>query len=253
MRSFLALAFALVLSGCFQFNSLLTVRTDGSATLRDEVSLTGLAALAMEEDGGEFADRSAAEERGRQLGPNVELVSYEPTTSGYVAVYEVPDLSAFRLSTSVLQMEDSPSPIGDEVSVQLAFEPASGSTPAALSIHMPKPPPEKPQPPAPAGEPEVADFDTSGIEMMRSFFQDASMNLSIEVDGEIVRTDAPHVEGSTVTVLDFPMVEFIDFMAENPDLASSSEPPPPAQMYDILDSIEGIRFMRPGTVRVQFQ
>ena len=47
MRPVLAACLLLVLSGCFQSSSVLTVRPDGTATLRDEVTLSGMALMAI--------------------------------------------------------------------------------------------------------------------------------------------------------------------------------------------------------------
>ena len=102
MRFVYALVLAVVLSGCFHIDSLLTVRPDGSATLRDEVTLSGMALMALmetEDDEGSPFDEAAMEARAEALGEGVRVASFEPREDGYTVVFDVDDVRQLRYAT----------------------------------------------------------------------------------------------------------------------------------------------------------
>lgn len=251
MRTLLTVA-AVLLSGCFQMTSMLTVRADGSATLRDEISLTGMARLALAEaaDGGDTPfTREALAERARELGEGVELASFETTEDGYVAIYEVADVRTLRYSAStVLGSEASTQ---DELSLSFAFEDARGREPSTLRVIVPKPAPSKPTPPV--EEPSLdADTQASAFEMARSFFEDARMHVAVTVEGEIVDTNASFVDGSTVTVFDVPFARMFDAIAEHPELMQRQSPPN-SEILELINGLDGVSIQKPGTVRIRFR
>jgi len=258
-------ALAVLLSGCFHITSLLTVRPDGSATLRDEVVLSGFALMALQdaaEEGGEEAKemfaREDVETRAAALGEGVRLVSLEPADDGYVAVYAVDDVRQLRYSTPDLPSNDAEaddnSPIGDGVDLSFAFEDGDPST---LRIVVPKPERAKPDAPEPDENGMVeAEEDVDPAQqaqmmtMLRSFFGDARMTVQVAVDGDVVETNAAHVDGSTVTVFDLPFSAVFDVMDEDPELMKDADP---EVVIARLQEVEGVRLQGPGTVRVRFQ
>lgn len=260
----LLLTLAVALSGCFQISSLLTVRPDGSATLRDEVTLSGFALIALQ-DAAEMGDEeteamfdaSLFEDRAAALGEGVRVVSTEISDDGYVAVYSVPDVSALRFSTPSIPSDGDDEADGeggpgmDEIEMSFAFNPGDPST---LRIVVPKPDAAKPgEETEEEGSEEEMEEAVQMIGMMRSFFDDARMTVRVAVEGEIVDTtaEAGAVEGSTVTVFDVPFAAIFDVMEDNPELISGAADD--EAMMDRLAETEGVTFQRPGTVRVRFR
>ena len=252
----------LALSGCFHISSLLTVRPDGSATLRDEVTLSGFALMALEEaaaEGGEDASemfaRADFEARAERLGEGVRLVTLEAADDGYVAVYEVPDVRALRYSTPDVPSGDGDDvPLGENVDLAFAFDRGDVST---LRIVVPKPTPDKPEPSRADddGMVEVEDeMDPADqarmIGAMRSFFDDARMTVAVEVEGEIVETTSAHADGSTVTVFDLPFSAVFDLLEEDPSVMEALDD---TEAIARLQATEGVVIESPGTVRVRFR
>ena len=228
MRACLLLALAVSLTGCFEIASVLTVRPDGSATLRDEVTLSGMALLALreaDEDGEDpFADESLGQ-RAEALGPGVRLLGVERSDDGYVATYAVDDVRAIRYGPPGLPDEagDDASPIpGAGEDIRFLFSTDGGA--ATLRVVVPKPAPEKPEPTGAVASDEDLLGDEFGAEMlgmMGSFFEGARVRLAVAVDGEVEETNAAYAEGSEVTLIDLPFDAVLAFLGENPDFMTA--------------------------------
>ncbi|PAP78132.1 hypothetical protein [Rubrivirga marina] len=252
MRFVYALVLAVVLSGCFHIDSLLTVRPDGSATLRDEVTLSGMALMALmetEDDEGSPFDEAAMEARAEALGEGVRVASFEPREDGYTVVFDVDDVRQLRYATpEALGENEGEGP--DGVDLSFGFDEGDPST---LRVLVPKPEPDDDKVEASDAAPEVDPQEQARmLAMMRSFFADARMTVAVEVEGAIEETNASYVDGSRVTLFDLPFVAVFDVMEANPELMGN-EPPEPEAMLDELRAIEGVRMEGPGTVRVRFR
>ena len=254
LRFLAVLLAAVVLSGCFQIRSVLTVRPDGSASLRDEVTLSGLALMALmdedPDDGESPLDRAAFEDRAAELGEGVTLASFEPREDGFVAVYEVPDVEAFRYSTPDLPTGDGPSETDDPVDFSFLFEEGD---PATLRVVIPKPEPDEKAKgediPGQTQDPAEAE---RALRMMRAFLEDARMTVALELEGEVVETTATYRDGSTVTLLDLPIDALLDAFEDDPALLQDG-PPDADAFYDLIGEMDSVRIERPGTVRVRFR
>ena len=248
---------AVALSGCFHVSSVISVRPDGSATVRDSVAFSGFLALAMAEaresgeDPGLF-DRDQAQARARALGADVRLERFELTDAGYVAVYAAPDVRAVRYSAPDLEggsADDDPAGSDPDVDLRFLFETGD---PATLRVLVQKPPPVKREGAArDAGEAD----DFSDVEDLLSglgpTFGDARMVVSLRVEGEVVEATADYADGSEVTLFDLPF----SALFENAEVLAQigQDAPSSAAAYEALDGIEGVRIQKPGTVRVRFR
>ncbi|WP_420455067.1 hypothetical protein [Rubrivirga sp.] len=246
MRLAAVLLAAVVLSGCFQVASVITVRADGSAMIRDDVTLSGMALLAFEEagaDGPALFSRNDMVRRARALGEGVRLVSFETRDDGYAAVYAVDDVR--RIAYAAPSAGEG-SDAGETVALSFGFDEGD---PSVLLAFVPKPPAQKrTEPPA--------ELDMGGqeqaLEMARGFLANARMTVAIEIEGDLVDTNAPAVDGSRVTVYDVPFDVLLDAMAENPALGAGG-PPDPAAVLSTLRTVEGLTIPAPGTIRVRFR
>jgi len=260
VRPALLAVLAVALAGCFQMSSVLSVRADGSATLRDELTLSGMGLMALaEEAGGEDPwDQADFEARAAALGEGVRLVSFEPREDGFAAVYEVADVRTLRYS---VQEGMGSSDVSGDLAFAFGFDAATADAPATLRVLIPKPAQAKTGPPVAVGvdaslieEPaaDAAERSQQVIGMMRSFLEDARLTVAVEVEGEITQTNAAFAEGARVTLFDLPFGPFLDAMADNPSWMSGG-PTSAADMYDRVAEVEGIRIERPRTVRVRFR
>ena len=254
VRTTLLLAFAVALCGCFETVSVLTVRPDGSATLRDHVTLSGMALLALRDEAGEdelFSDESF-ELRAQAMGPGVRLAGVERTDDGYVATYEVDDVRSVRLAPAELpdlgESDDAPF-LSDGSELQFRLSEADGLS--TLRILVPKDTPSKPAPSLSDDEDELPDA-AEMMEMMGAFFEGARVRLAVRVEGTVEETNATYVDGSEVTLIDLPFEAMLSYLAENPDQMDVGQQDS-AAMMDALDQIDGVQIQRPGTVRVRFR
>ena len=257
-RLALLVPLAVALSGCFHLSSVISVRPDGSATVRDSVAFSGFMAVAMAEarEAGEDADlfdRGAAEERARALGDGVRLERFETTEAGYVAVYAAPDIRTVRYTAPDLETGSSdttPASSDSEVDFRFLFEPGD---PATLRVLVQKPTPAKRTEPSPGLGGDLPDTEAVLDEMgaLSSMFGDARMVVSLRVEGDVVETTADYADGPDVTLFDLSfaaLFENAEALAQIGQGGASSR-----AAYDALDGVEGVRLQKPGTVRVRFR
>ena len=250
-----ALALALPLAGCFQIASVLTVRPDGSALLRDRVTLSGMAALALleGEKGGGGVDKARLQARAAALGPGVTLVALDEREDGFTAVYSVPDVGRLRYTVPDLPVgeDDGDETIADEgLDLTFAFD---AGAPSALRIVVPEDEgtadsDEGAGPMSAAARAEAA----QGLRIARALLGDARVTVEVAVEGRVVETDAAFVDGSTVTVYDLGFDALFDALEENPELIGEGTPPV-GRLRALLTGREGARLQEPGTVTVQFE
>ncbi len=257
MRVVLALLLVPALAGCFTLASTITVRPDGSGTIRDSVAVSGIGALAFQDpeddkDGG-LVDKARLQARAAALGEGVTLMGMEETESGYVALYAFPDVRALRYAAPNLPLgeDDNAKTIADEA-FDLSFDFEEGD-PATLRITVPDN--EAPaSDDGPAAEPTAQEREQAqrGIEMLRALLGDAHVRLALVLDGDVVETDAAVIDGSTLTFVDIVFDELLDVMEEHPELMRGDEPPT-HHLQTLLAGHEGIAIQPPGVVTVRFE
>ena len=238
---------ALALAGCFQVSSVLTVRADGSATLRDRVVLTGLSAAVADEEG---VDKDELRRRATGLGEGVRLVGVEDGGEGYVAVYAVPDVAALRytLPTPFFGGEDGTD--GGAPDLTFAFAPGA---PTTLQIVVPEEADDGAAAPPQAKAPERdVDEVRQALRRMRTVLGDARVEVRVEVEGRVVGSDAAFRDGPAVTVMDLVFRDLLDELEASPEMMTG-ERPSAAEVRALLEGREGIRLQEPGTVTVRFE
>ena len=115
LAPFAALPLAVLLSGCFQIFSTLTVRPDGSAVVVERVTAEGAMAMGLMAVG-QAGGSNSFEARASSLGEGVTLASveqtYAPGSVTYVVTYDVADVNqlAYDLSDAV-----SPDEMGESI------------------------------------------------------------------------------------------------------------------------------------------
>ena len=243
MRPVLAACLLLVLSGCFQSSSVLTVRPDGTATLRDEVTLSGMALMAIGQSDDPAFNASESEARAAAMGGGARLRSFEAREDGYTAIYDIDDVGGLTLGPPAGSPGEA-----EELSVSFDFD---AGDPAVLRILVPKPAPSKPTSPAGSEENGEDEMGAQMLGMMRSMIGDARLTMAVEVEGEVIDSNAAARDGGHVTILDLPFMAILDAMEENPTLAESASSP--ASRMAEMNAIEGVVISTPGTTRIRFR
>jgi hypothetical protein len=219
-------AASVVLGGCFQSATLITVNGDGSGTLEQTLLFSGVALMQMRQvaplaGGSSKAFDPFSEEQARQvaasLGPNVRYVSSKAITTGEglgrTAVYAFPDINQLRLN------EQPPAPGGvtirskqlnTEQNIRFVLAPQPDGH-VLLRILLPQPPA-----PAKGGAPAPSRPSPEEIAAMKETFAGARLSIAVKPSGDIVKTSSPWVENGNVTLID---LQFDQLAADEAALA----------------------------------
>ena len=87
--------------------------------------------------------------------------------------------------------------------------------------------------------------------MMRSMMGDARLTMAVEVEGEVIDSNAVTRDGARITILNLPFMAILDAMDENPALAESASDP--SSRLAEMNAIEGVVVPMPGTTRIRFR
>jgi len=261
---FLFLA-TLLLSGCLDIETLVRVRPDGSGQIEERflmgAQLSALGAMQEEQSGqggkSQLFDRTELEKRAHQMGPGVTLASVEPLTvgerQGYHAIFSFTDISKVRLNQNPGDHAPAGGGMQGEGPVEelMTFEFHPGS-PAELVIHSGmKGNAEGTSAQGgamPAGDDANAEM---ALGMMREMFKEMRIAIAVEVEGQIIDTNATHRDGSRITLTE------MDFgkLLENPERFkkfAQANPQTLEESKKLLKGLEGFKIEFEPNVRVRF-
>jgi hypothetical protein len=210
-----ALVAAVIGSGCIRSATLITVKPDGSGTIEQSVlmntaalkgMLGGLGAPGQSPSSGGISEEELRKTAAR-LGEGVTYVSSEPVTAadgfeGAKALYAFTDISKVRvdqdpnLSGSTGGVTTAPK---TENPVTFAMTRSGGVSSLTVTFND-KPARDKAAAPAPGGGPQMDNPQMT--EMMKTMFKGFKVNIDLQVAGSIIKTNADHVAGNKVTLLE---------------------------------------------------
>jgi hypothetical protein len=261
---------ALVLAGCIDTNITITVRTDGSGSIERTITVSPqLVELMVGMGVGADADAVQKEILGSDdlgseaaaMGTGVTFVSAEPITtekgSGHRAIYRFTDVTQLRIDQSPaagVDLPSSPTDQGGEAEtpeiVTFAF---TKGTPATLTIMPPQPASAAAQgqagPPPATGEGEEAE---EAMEMIRELYGAMRVRVAVVVQGTITKTDATHVDGSTITLMDLDFSQILSDESVFRKLAGT-EARSLAQAQEALKGVPGVKIETRPSVTVSFR
>lgn len=212
-------------AGCFRVESLIKLAQDGSGV----IYVRGLVAESLQakfpNKQKEEMDRLAA-----GLGEGVRYVGSKPISEkgwkGFRFEFTFEDVTQLSLG-GLLDFQDSEKKAKGEADTRAGskltrankwkFEYKPGSTNELIVFRLPEEPPKQNDDPfADAGVklPEAKSIDLGSVlasAMIRPMFSDAKVSLLLQVDGEIVSTNAvarPKPNGSTVYLMDLDLSKF---------------------------------------------
>ncbi len=211
-------------SGCIRSTTKIELKADGSGTILQENAVSAQA-LAMiksfaaskpddKQPAPEIFSREQAVKTAEAMG--VTFVSGEPIKTGelegYRARYSFDDIT--KVKVNMQQGPDSLVPAAAEKEPPFGFSFARGAASSLLTIQMPEqkpggsPFPGMPGGGSPDGDPAMA---TQALAMMKMMMQGMFLDVSLAVDGRIIKSNANHVQGSTITLL---QVDFDKLLAD---------------------------------------
>lgn len=270
IRVFGVLLATITLTACLNSTTLVKVKPDGSGTV-EQTTLVNTAALkgmmggAGKQTEGPTINREDLERTAARMGTGVRLVSADKVTGdngfeGTKAIFAFDDINQIQIS-------QDPNMSGG-TSGRLSSEPTaddpvkfkltrSGGTSTLTINYIDKPPSSNDKPyPSPAGG-DMPDLTNPMImNMMKTMFQGFKINISLEVLGSIVKTNADYVSGSRITLLEMDAMELLSDEAKLKALQSKIGGSPDSlslsQVRPLLKDIKGIKIDGPS-ISVEFR
>lgn len=221
LRLGLLLALSLTCGGCFQLSSMLTVKGDGSGTIRQHVLFTSAALAHLRGfgalgggSGQDFDPISEQEARGAAaaLGPGVTYVSSTSISTsegqGRDITYAFADISQLRLTDRPPvpggASARAPGLLNDQISFTFTRRPSGN---ALVRIGIPRPSIPTLGTPTRSGSRQPT---PDQMTMFKQMLAGARVSLVVEPFGELVRTNSPYVDGRRVTLIDVDFDQLLD-------------------------------------------
>jgi hypothetical protein len=257
-RISLALLVAIASSGCLRSTTLIDLRPDGSGTILQETALNSQALgmmkgmAAANQPGGAPPDLFGEEQAKKTAAMmGVTFVSGEPFKTGELEGYR----SRFRFDDiTKIKMNMEPGASGmSGASKQPPFAFTFDRRPASslLTIQMPQPTPgdKGPLPSLPGGMPGADDpaQAAQALAMMKMMMKGMFVNVAMNVDGRIIKTNAPHVEGSRVTLLEIDFDKLLTDETALKKLQAAS-----ASDLKAIAKVPGVKIVSDPQVQIEF-
>ncbi len=251
---------ALVLPGCFQHETTITLNKDGSGTIVEESRL-GAQMLAMMGQvaaglgGGDNAQdplkdmfsEDKAKKRASELGEGVAFEKSEPVNAngskGAKVTYTFKDINKLKVKTGDGMKNMTP---GD--GIPGVEEAAAKDEPVTFSYQDGKltvklPQPKKDDADSPAAENAATpDMDNpQAMEMMKQMFADMKMSVKLVIAPGISETNATHSDGNTITLMEMNFGKLVENPENLKKMAAMDQKDPTAAM-ESLRGIDGVKF-----------
>jgi len=255
----------LFIAGCLQVETTVKVETDGSGTINEKVLFSTTFVNMMKDFAQAFQDSASTEEfsmfseeeiiaDAQNYGKNVEYVTHELINTdnweGYQVVYSFDDITRIRISPdpdSKVDIEGDAAENGEEEEYYF-FKFVKGDTPQLL---IDRPEIEL------SGETESGDSEASeqsneeGEDEFLKVMEGMKIDISVEVDGEIVSTNATYVQGSKVTLF---QMDFSEMMKnkEGFEEFKKNEPKNIEEMKKFLEKLLGLKIEVEKPITIKF-
>lgn len=258
-----ALAATLVLPGCLQNETVIHLNKDGSGTLVEETTfgpqvLDMIAQMAALGGGGDpladLVSEEKAKARAATLGDGVTLEKVEAVDAGGKkggrVTYRFADINTLKISpdsavkNAMPEMPMAP-PGGVEKAAPITFSYADGK----LTMKMPEP--EKVE--VPAGEaPAEGEEESMGeqeVMIMKQMMGDMKISFAIVIEPGIAETNASHVEGNRITLMEMEMGKLMEDAESLKKLTRLNKQDPDAALREMKE-VKGVKMENQREVTV---
>ncbi len=258
-----------LVAGCLQMERVVQVNSDGSGVLIERLVLgNGIAEMmaGMQPEGEPFNIRDDDKLRtdAANFGESVRFVSATDLVTdfgrGYEARYAFDDINTLRIGQDVedsMPGESAATDDADGEEPKYTTFTLRHTNPVGLVIHWPVDEAESESKDldsaAESSEtPSTPEQEQMAMEMMKMAFQDMRIAMHVEIMGDIVGTNATHVEGTRVTLMD---IDFGKLLANEAALQAMAgkKPDSVADMKDLMKLIPGLKFEIEPKVAILFQ
>ena len=222
-KPILLITLGVLISGCIEMHTVITVKKDGSGLVEENIFIGKAIINMFKEFAAAFADSTQPQQefnmfeeekikaKTSDYGEGVEFVSMKTIKTdekeGYTAIYKFQDINKIKVNqdpSDEMPMAE-PKEDADPASELVYFKFIKGS-PNKIIFTLPDEKKKDDTTNVNTGEIETAEAnaeaDTADFENMIKFMKDMKAKVEIRIEGEIVNTNATHVEGNTVTLFD---------------------------------------------------
>lgn len=249
---------ATLCTGCIRSATVINVKADGSGTVEQTMLVNlGLMKGMLGGLGGQSTSAPGAlndadlKRTAARMGEGVTYVSAEPVKSpdgfeGSKAIYAFTDVTKLRVdqdpNLSGSTTGGISTPPKDSNPVTFAFDKAGGVN--TLTVSLKDEPKADAKTPAPTGGPDMD--NPQMMEMMKSMFKGFKVSIDVVVAGAIVKTNADHVAGSRVTLLEMDMETLLKDEAKLKELQKVLGPGASvSELKPYLKDVKGLKINDP--------
>lgn len=254
-------------AGCLSNDTLVKVRADGSGTVEQTLMVNpetfeGFAAMAGgQKDGGDvnvkmnfpspkdMLDEAKLKEAAAQIGPGVRFVSATPLKEGKMegarAIFAFDDIN--KISVTGGGASGGPS---NDPPMTFHMERRPGGT-SLLTINLPDPADKSKAEPAAAAPPSP--MPPQMLAMLKPLFADMRVAIALEVEGGVVKTNATHVSGSRITLLNIDFGALMNAPGAFEKLTSLGPGASMTEVAPIIKDIPGLQVQTTPTLSVEFK
>ncbi len=253
-----------VMTGCIQSNTVITVKSDGSGTIEETTGmsaeavaqLNALASMGGDKTKGKGPDmfdevklRAAA----KKMGPGVRFVSSTPFKNaqiqGVKALYAFDDVTKIRLEQKPSGLDSSPdTTVEGRPKEELLFK--FGKSAAGNPVVTVVFPGNKFEEAKSKAKEQAADPSAAGaMEMMKQILKGMRIAIALRVDGRIIKTNSQYVDGPQITLLD---IDFDQLTADPKILEKMGQPNSLEEAKVMLKGVKGVKVTLDKEVMVEF-
>lgn len=259
MRAGLLVVAAVATAGCLQGERVIHVAADGSGRIEDSVKLTGdfaeMIAAFEDSEGVKTPEEKLAEKKekalkaGEKMGPGVSLVSFDVAEDGTEkTVYAFEDITQLSLADTAMPPGDDEEGGGEPPTEALKFRLERDGDVTTLVVVNPAEDGDGGGAAGGGEEPSEAE-KKQAIGMFRGMFEGARVRTALTVGGEILETNSPHRDGSTITLLEIDFDELLADDASVETMAMSQDRP----SRETLSQVKGITISTEPELTVRFR
>lgn len=259
----------LAVAGCMEIETVVRVKPDGSGTITERLVMSNEIVDMMKEmapDGqpAELYNEQELRDAAPGYGEGVTYVSAKDVETefgkGYEASYAFADINKIRVGQDPGDKMPGDGPVeGEDDAGNFTTFTMQPDSPAELVIHWPVDKAESKSvettETASTDEAPVeqsAEEQEAAMEMMKMAFKDMRMSMHVEVAGSVVDSNATHLNGSRVTLVDIAFAEFLNSEEAMTKMASNSEQSV-ADMKEMMALIPGLKMEIEPEVTVRFE
>lgn len=277
LRLLLALPFTFILTGCISSYTLVKVNPTGAGTVEQTTlispmmvgMMSGMAQSMGGEEGKKAKPATVADlfkedelrKAADSMGEGVRFVSSKAAKAdgreGVTAVYAFDDVTKLSVSQGMKAPggNGSSAKVSKESPIVFGLTPGAGGS-KVLSITMPegkKDAAATKKPAKPEGTPDMKDMPPEALAMMKGMFQGAKVGIDVEVAGQLIKSNSPHVAGSRVTLMEVDLGALLEDPTKLEQMQSLGSGASFEEARKVLGDVKGVKLPASRITTIEFR